>query len=325
MGREVLVYTRPEVRAALDMPSLIDAVEAAFVAASRGEAEVPSVIHLDVPESAGEVHVKAGHLHGASHYAVKVASGFASSDPPAIDGLVLVFDATDGAPAAILLDDGFITDARTGAAGGVAARHLAPERVDVVAVLGTGAQARYQLDALAAVRPTFALVRVWGRNRDHATRCVDDLLARPGLPEGCRFAVAETVEGAVDGADVVVTCTASRSPLLRAEWLRRGVHVTAVGSDAAGKQELDPGILDAADVLVCDDRDQSARIGELQHAPANAARALELGAVASGAVPGRTSAEQLTVCDLSGIGVQDVAAAALVLRRAGEPSARLVR
>jgi ornithine cyclodeaminase len=325
MGREVLVYSGPEVRAALDMPSLIDAVEAAFVAASRGEAEVPPPIHLDVPESAGEIHVKAGHLHGASHYAVKVASGFSSSDPPAVDGLVLVFDATDGSPAALLLDDGFITDARTGAAGGVAARHLAPDRVDVVAVLGTGAQAGYQLDALAAVRPSFAHVRVWGRNRDHATRCVDDLLARPGLPEGCRFAVVETVEDAVDGADVVLTCTASREPLLRVEWLRRGAHVTAVGSDGVGKHELDPGVLRAADVLVCDDREQSARIGELQHAPDEVARAVELGAVASGTASGRTSSDQLTVCDLSGIGVQDVAAAALVLRRAGEPSARLVR
>ncbi len=325
MRRPVLVYTEPEVRAALDMPSLIDAVEGAFVAASRGAAEVPSVIHLDVPESGGEVHVKAGHLHGASHYAVKVASGFSRTDPPAVDGLVLVFDATDGSLAALLLDDGFITDARTGAAGGVAARHLAPERVDAVAVIGTGAQARYQLDALAAVRPAFAHVRVWGRNRDHATRCVDDLLARPGLPEGCRFAIAESVHEAVDGADVVITCTASRAPLVRAEWLRRGAHVTALGSDAVGKQELDPGVLDAADLLVCDDREQSARIGELQHAPGNAARAVELGAVASGSAPGRTAADQLTVCDLSGIGVQDVAAAALVLRRADEPSARLVR
>ncbi|HEY7754925.1 MAG TPA: ornithine cyclodeaminase family protein [Actinomycetota bacterium] len=330
MSREVLVYTEPDVRAALDLPSLIDAVERAFVAASSGGAELPSVIHLDVPESGGEIHVKAGHLHGAKHYAVKVASGFSAPDPPTADGLVLVFDARDGSPAALLLDGGALTDLRTAAAGGVAARLLAPERVETVAVIGTGTQARLQLDALAVVRPGFAHVRVWGRNRDHATRCVDDLLARPGLPEGCRFAVAESVELALEGADVVITCTASREPIVRARALKPGAHVTALGSDGADKRELDVDVLAAADVLVVDSREQCARIGELHHAlDAGTVGSIddvaELGEVAAGRRPGRTSADQLTVCDLTGVGVQDVAAAALVLERAGEPSARLPR
>jgi ornithine cyclodeaminase/alanine dehydrogenase-like protein (mu-crystallin family) len=327
MGREVLVYSEAEVRAALDLPSLIDAVERAFVAYSAGGAELPGVIHLDVPESGGEIHVKAGHLHGARHYAVKVSSGF-SARPPAVDGLVLVFDALDGSPTALLLEHGLVTDLRTGAAGGVAARHLAPARVETVAVIGTGTQARHQLDALAVERPGFAHVRVWGRDRDHATHCVDDLLARPGLPEGCRFAVTETVEEAVEGADVVVTCTASRSPLVRQGWLKPGAHVTAVGSDAPDKRELDPRVLGRADVLVVDSRAQCAAIGELHHAlgsgeVGSAADVAELGEVAAGSRPGRTSPEQLTVCDLTGVGVQDVAAAALVLERAGEPAARL--
>ena len=94
-----------------------------------------------MPESEGEIHVKAGHLHGAPFYAVKAASGFYGLEPPAIDGLVMAFDARDGSPAAFLLDGGYLTDLRTGAAGGVAARHLAPERVDRVAVIGTGVQA----------------------------------------------------------------------------------------------------------------------------------------------------------------------------------------
>jgi ornithine cyclodeaminase len=330
VSREVLVYTEPDVRAALDLPSLIDAVERAFAAASSGGAELPSVIHLDVPESGGEIHVKAGHLHGAKHYAVKVASGFSAPDPPTADGLVLVFDARDGSPAALLLDGGALTDLRTAAAGGVAARLLAPERVETVAVIGTGTQARLQLDALAVVRPGFAHVRVWGRNRDHATRCVDDLLARPGLPEGCRFAVAESVELALEGADVVITCTASREPIVRARALKPGAHVTALGSDGADKRELDVDVLAAADVLVVDSREQCARIGELHHAlDAGTVGSIddvaELGEVAAGRRPGRTSADQLTVCDLTGVGVQDVAAAALVLERAGEPSARLPR
>lgn len=319
----MLVYRAAEIRAALDMPSLIDVVEGAFVAYSASEAELPDVIHLDVPESRGEIHVKAGHLHGARHYAVKVASGFYGVDPPSIDGLVLAFDAADGSPAALLLDDGFITDARTGAAGGVAARHLAPPRVEHVAVIGTGLQARYQLDALAAVR-TFSSVAVWGRDPGHAARCVADLLERPSLPAGVAIERAVSVEDAVRGADVVLTCTASREPLVPASWLGDRTHVTAVGSDGAGKQELDPEILRVADVVACDSRAQCARLGELQHAPGVVNRAIELGEIAGGTAAGRATETGLTVCDLTGVGVQDVAAAALVLERS-EASLRIER
>jgi len=330
MGRDVLILREDDVRAALDMPSLIDAVERAFVAYSTGRAEVPGVIQLDVPESGGEVHVKAGHLHGEPFYAVKVSSGFAppSADgAPTADGLVMAFDAGNGAPVAFLLDNGFITDARTGAAGGVAARHLAPSNVEVVAVIGTGAQARYQLDALACVRE-FGEVRVWGRDPDHARGCVDELAGRPGLPERCTYAVAPSVERALEGADVVITCTASREPLVRAEWLSPGAHVTAVGSDDPDKQELHTEVLGRADVLVVDGRAQCARNGELHHAlesgaVASADDAAELGEVAAGAKPGRTSDDQLTVCDLTGLGVQDVAAAALALARASGEIERL--
>ena len=128
--------------------------------------------------------MKAGHIHGAPYYAVKAASGFYRADPAAIDGMVVVFDARDGSPAAVLLDHGYLTDVRTGAAGGVAARHLAPERVETVAVIGTGLQARCQLDALGVVRPHLAHVRVW----DGATsmrRTASTTSSRvPGCPRG---------------------------------------------------------------------------------------------------------------------------------------------
>ncbi|MGZ6546293.1 MAG: ornithine cyclodeaminase family protein, partial [Actinomycetota bacterium] len=241
--RSVRILREDDVRASIDMAACIDACDRAFAAYSRGGAELPGVIQLEVPERSGEIHVKAGHLHGQPYYAVKVASGFPRNVElglPASDGMVIVFDAQTGAPAALLLDNGFLTDLRTGAAGGVAARYLAPEQVWTVAVIGTGAQARYQLDALSIVRPGFTSVRVWGRNPEHAAACVGELTTRPGLPEGCRYEVAGSVERAVDGADVVITCTASRTALLRGEWLKLGAHLTAVGSDGAGKQELDP-------------------------------------------------------------------------------------
>src|SRR4051794_8783284 len=123
---QVRILREADVRAALPMAACIEAEVLPFIAYSPGAAELPGVIHLDVPEARGEIHVKAGHIHGAPAYAVKVASGFYAGDPPAIDGLVLVFDASTGAPVAFLLDGGYITDTRTGAAGGVAAGRLAP-------------------------------------------------------------------------------------------------------------------------------------------------------------------------------------------------------
>ena len=230
--RRVRILREHDVRASIDMRACIEACERAFIAYSSGGAELPSVIHLDVPESEGEIHVKAGHLHGAPFYAVKAASGFYGLEPPAIDGLVMAFDARDGSPAAFLLDGGYLTDLRTGAAGGVAARHLAPERVDRVGVIGTGVQARCQVEALAEVRPGFTEVGVWGRNADHAAHAAGDLRAR--LEDGCAVKDVASVREAVEGADVVITCTAAREPLVDLAWVAPGAHVTAVGSDGPG-------------------------------------------------------------------------------------------
>jgi ornithine cyclodeaminase len=322
VGDGVRILGESDVRAALDMASCIEACRDAFASYSAGRAELPGVIHLDVPEARGEIHVKAGHLHGAPYYALKAASGFYARDPAAIDGLVVVFDARDGSPAAILLDNGFVTDQRTGAAGGVAAGALAPERVETVAVLGTGIQARKQIEALRVVRPDLRAVRIWGRDAEHARRCADDVGASLGADGD--VTTVTSVREAVDGAQVVVTCTASRQPILEAGWLAEGAHVTALGSDGEGKQELDPEILRRASVLAVDSRSQCAVLGELQHARDQSSRAVELGALVSSHAAGRTGDDQLTVCDLTGLGVQDVAAANVVMARVGEAGETIV-
>ena len=188
MRRQVRILREADVRASLDMAGCIEACDAAFASYWSGRASTPSVISLEIPDRAATVHVKAGHVQGERYFAVKVAAGFPENVAlglPANGGMVIVFDATTGEPAAFLLDNGYITDLRTGAAGGVAARYLARQDVRTVAVIGTGAQARYQLDALAVVRPGFAHVRIWGRDADRAAACVDDLGTRGGLPGVC--------------------------------------------------------------------------------------------------------------------------------------------
>jgi ornithine cyclodeaminase/alanine dehydrogenase-like protein (mu-crystallin family) len=323
MQREVLILREREISELLEPAACIAAMGQAFAAYSCGRAELPSVIHLDIPEHRGEIHIKTGHIHGNSYYAVKMVSGFPGNTElglPANGGMVVAFDASTGAPTAFLLDNGLITDIRTAAAGALAAKHLARREVHRVAVIGTGGQARYQMEMLARVR-AFRELRVWGRNRDKARTRIEDLQRRGKLPANCQVSVAETVAEAVEDSDIVVTVTASRAPLVRAEWLKLGVTVIAVGSDAPAKQELDVDALARADRIVADSLPQCLRLGEIHHAVEQGAImkekvSAELGEIVARQKPGRVSENEIIVCDLTGVGVQDVAAASLVIERA---------
>ena len=323
MRREILILREPEILELLDPAACMGAMEQAFAAYSGGRAELPSVIHLDIPESRGEIHIKTGHIHGGPYYAVKMVSGFPGNSQlglPANDGMIAAFDAATGAPVAFLLDNGLITDLRTAAAGAVAAKHLARAEVRRAAVIGTGGQARYQMEMLARVRP-FGELRIWGRDRNKAIARIADLQQRGKLPANCRVSVAETVAEAVEDSDIVTTVTASRAPLVQAEWLKPGVTVIAVGSDAPDKQELDVKVLARADRIVADSVSQCLRLGEIHHAVEDGAIvrekvSAELGEIVAGRKPGRVSENEIIVCDLTGVGVQDVAAASLVIERA---------
>jgi ornithine cyclodeaminase len=321
MSREVLILRHDEIRALLDPAACIAAMERAFSAYSSGQAELPSVIHLDVPEHRGEIHIKAGYMHGGKYYAVKMVSGFPNNPQlglAANDGMVVVFDAQTGEPAAFLLDNGFITDLRTGAAGAVAAKYLARKKVSIVAVIGTGGQARYQVEMLALVR-NFGEVRIWGRDQAKAWACADELGKLRAI-RACNFAVVDSVEEAVRQAEIVITVTASRQPLLQADWLKPGTTVIAVGADAPDKQELAVGVLARTDKIVADSLAQCLRLGEIHHAVEQGVISpekvyAELGEITSGRKPGRTSEDEIIICDLTGVGVQDVAAASLVMER----------
>ncbi|MFZ0758343.1 MAG: hypothetical protein WAM69_00225 [Candidatus Sulfotelmatobacter sp.] len=323
MHREILILREREILDLLDPAACIVAMEHALAAYSSGRAELPSVIHLDIPEHRGEIHIKTGHIRGDPYYAVKMVSGFpgnAQLGLPANDGMVVAFDAGTGAPVAFLLDNGLITDIRTAAAGAVAARHLARREIYRVAVLGTGGQARYQVEMLARVR-AFRELRVWGRNRDKARARIEDLEQRENLPADCRASIAETVEDALEESDLIITVTASREPLVRAAWLKPGVTVIAIGSDAQDKQELDADVLARADRIVADSLPQCLRLGEIHHAVETGAIvkekvSAELGEIVTGQKPGRVNEEEIIVCDLTGVGVQDVAAASVVIERA---------
>jgi len=321
---EVLLLSEPEIRKMMGPAEALPAVRDAFIRMARGEAVLPGVIHLDIPKSGAEVHVKGAHLHGSRFFTVKVASGsYANPDRglPTGSGIVLVFDATTGFPQAVLFDNGYLTDLRTGAAGALAADLLAKREVDRVGFVGVGTQARFQLEALLGVR-TPGRVIAFGRSEGKADRFAQEMEKRHDI----RVDLAKTVEQAVRGSDVVITVTPSREPLVRAEWVLPGTHITAVGADGPDKQELDVAVLEKADKVVADRLEQCVRLGEIHHAiEAGVFRPTdvyaELGEIAAGKKPGRTTDREITVADLTGVGVQDAALAELVVGAAARQRA----
>jgi ornithine cyclodeaminase len=274
------------------------------------------VINLEIPGSHGEFHIKTAYIEGVPHVAVKVASGFYDNPArglPSGSGLMALFDATTGLPVALLLDNAFLTDLRTGAAGAVAADLLARASVETVGMIGSGVQARHQVKCLAAVR-AFRRIVAWSTTRGHLEQYCAEMRA-----DGFDVTAASDPEQVCAAADVLITATPSREPLVRAAWLKPGVHVNAVGSDSPGKQELEPACLDRADLLVVDRFVQCAAFGELKHALDAGLLTrhdvhAELGEIASGRKPGRTRDEQITIADLTGVGFQDTAIASAAFR-----------
>ena len=322
MPHDIQIVTEAELRrlVTLDL-TLIDVIEAAFAALASGGVVMPPILSMDLPAAHGEVDVKTAYIPGCEGFAIKVSPGFFDNPQiglPSLNGLMILFSARTGLVQSLFLDNGYLTDLRTAAAGAVAARHLAPETVDTAGVIGTGVQARLQMQAAHLVRP-FRRLLVHGRDPAKAHACAADLATLLGV----EAAVVDSPETLVRDAQLVVTTTPARQPLIRAEWLHPGLHITAMGSDQTGKTEIDPHALVAADAYICDRVAQAETSGELEAALATGlwtkGRPAELGEVIIGASPGRRSPKDVTICDLTGTGVQDTAIATHV--RARHPQA----
>lgn len=286
---------------------LIGEIEKGFVAYSEGRSVVPPVGELLFEEPAGEVHIKYGYIRGEDYYVVKIASGFYENPKlglPSGDGLMLVFHQKTGRVADVLYDGGYLTDVRTAVAGAIAAKYLAPERVERIGVFGTGVQARLQVEHLRGIVDARDLL-VWGRSAGSLARYRADMEALGYRVEATRDPARVTAN-----ANLIVTATPSREPLVRSADLAGGVHVTAVGSDTVGKQEVEAEVLGRADLVVVDSRSQCVERGEAAHAVAaglvRVEELRELGEVIAAGGRGRTSDDEITVVDLTGVAVQDV-------------------
>lgn len=303
-----------EIRAAVDIPRLVDELAEGFVAYSSGHVVVPPVAHLGFDEPRGDVHIKYGYIQDDDVFVIKIADGFdgnAALGLPPGDGLLLVFDRRTGMAQAVLLDHAYLTDLRTAAAGAVAARALAPRKVERIGVIGTGVQGHLQLELLRRVVDCRSAT-VYGRDLHRAERYVRDM-----AEHGFEVTIADDPDSLAAECDIIVTATTARAPLFRAGSVGKGTHISAFGADSPGKQELDPDIFRRADVVVVDSLSQTAQHGELAHALAagsiTESRVRELGEVIRDPALGRTDDEQITVCDMTGVAVQDIIVAKHVL------------
>jgi alanine dehydrogenase len=312
-----LLLNRSDVAAVLTLDDCIAAVEAAFADHARGETLATGLLHGD--GVGGEFHIKAGGLRApAPRYACKVNGGFfqnrARHDLPAIQGLILLYDAANGVPLAVA-ESGLITMLRTGAATAVAAKYLARPEAGTVTICGAGTQGAWQLRALARVRKLRS-VKVWSREPARAA----DFAGRMEAELGCEVRPVNGLKAAVAASDIIVTCTPAKKWFLGRDHVRSGAFIAAVGADSPDKQEIEPQLLASA-VVVCDLLEQCAEVGDLHHAlqlglmDRSEVRG-ELGAIIAGRTTGRRDATETIVFDSTGTALQDAAALATAYERA---------
>lgn len=304
---EPMIFRLDAIKKALDRVDLITSIEDGFVAYSEGKAVVPPVGELIFDQPPGDVHIKYGYISGDTYFTIKVATGFYQNHKynlPHGSGLMLVFEQGTGQLAAVLLDEGYLTDVRTAVAGAIAAKFLAPKKVLRIGILGAGTQGRQQLQYLKQV-VSCRDVLVWGINQQELVSYRHDM-------GSLGFDIKTTLDvGEVAGqCNLIVTVTPSQNPLLRTDQIRPGTHITAVGADTPTKNELEPGILEKADIVVADSIQQCLSRGEIFQAlktgRLDRGGIVELGRVIKDKKLRRRNDHQVTVADLTGVAVQDI-------------------
>jgi len=309
----VQIIDREHIARLLDLDLALIRIEQAFRLFSNGDITMPPVAYLGFDDPPGDCHIKAAHVHGSPIFAVKVASGFYHNPArglPSSNGLVMVFCAQTGASLAVLDDRGLITDIRTALAGVVASSLARPNGFGMVGIVGAGTQARLQLEYLHRLRGPFES-RVWSRSEAELEPYRNDLRCR-----GIKVEVRTDLQQLCSECDTIITTTPSTEPLIRSDWVSSGTHITAVGADAEGKQELDPELFGRARGVLVDSRDQCVDHAEVCHAvKAGIVREdalVEIGEALEGRDWQLNEGGDTTIADLSGLGASDAMMAQVV-------------
>ena len=308
-----LVLNSSEIKKCVQLNGqLIPIIEDAFKSLALGKTTMPPILRLDIEKYHGESDVKAAYIDGLDSYAIKVASGFFNNPNlglPSSNGLMILLDSKTGMLKSVLLDKGYLTDVRTAIAGAIAAKHLSNPASSNVGIIGAGIQAKMQLEALLLVR-NIKTAYIWSRDSKKTNKFVQNIKDKINI----KIIACESPEQTVNLSEILITCTPSKSPIIKSEWLKKGLHITAMGSDAEMKNELDPKIIKDCDCYIPDSQSQTSILGELNHAikaglVSAEKKYNELGSVIINSNLGRRNINDVTVADLTGTGVQDTAIA----------------
>jgi len=304
----MITLNRRQIESLIDLPKMAKAVEEAYKSASAGKVKLPPVGHIAFPELSADCHIKYGHLEGQDNFVIKVATGFPHNTEnglPTGNGLVLVLSALTGEVCALLHDEMLLTDVRTGLGSAIASKALARDDARNILIVGTGAQARWQIESHKTLMPQLIHFELWGRNAERAGQAVRN------VSDICEVLQATDLKQAVQKADVIVTATGATHPVIQSGWVKDGTHITAIGADAPGKQELDVELVARAECLVVDLISQCIDHGEVSHAVSSEridqSRLVEIGQALQNPALGRVNDTQVSIADLTGIAAQDIA------------------
>jgi ornithine cyclodeaminase len=287
----------------------IQLIEEGFVAYSQGKVVVPPVGEMifDDPKYPGDCHIKYGYIKENDYYVVKIAQGFYNNPKlglPSINGLNILFNQKNGSIECILLDEGYLTNVRTASAGAIAAKYMAPKSVNQIGIFGTGIQGKMQLSYLKSVVDCRKAI-IWGRSQESLDKYQEDM-----IDSGYDIETTRNSDDITNSCNLIVTCTAAKKPLIREDQIRKGIHITAVGSDTPEKQELDSGILQKADRVISDSIFQAETRGEcfqaIKDGKITKDNLIEFGTMILDKKLQRSSEDEITVVDLTGVAVQDI-------------------
>jgi ornithine cyclodeaminase len=312
MTRVVNKHEIVDILKQIDITTQLKAIEDGYVAYSEKKVVVPPVGHLGFQNPPGDVHIKYGAIQHDKYYVIKIASSFYENphlNLSSSNGLMLVFSQKTGELLSILLDEGYLTDIRTALAGAVVSKHLAPEKITNIGIVGTGIQARLQLQYLQSITDC-RTAYVWGRSKENLDKYLQDM-----KDSGFAITATENIDDITSNCNLIITTTPSKQPLLLADQIQPGTHITAMGADSKGKQELDPKIFQKADIILADSIAQCVDHGDISHAIEakllDESKIVALGTFIKQGLH-RENNQQITVTDLTGVAIQDIQIAKIV-------------
>ena len=325
----IRVLSQEQIKPIVSIKDAVDAVENVYCLKAEGKTSVWPLVTYDFEVGVSDMDIKSGYIGGLNIIGMKSVSYFSRNSSvglPNLIGVLTVYNAENGVPLGIM-DAGYITCIRTGAAGALGIKYLAREDATKLTMVGAGKQALYQMAAALVVRPNIDKIRIYdGLSTENAENVAEDavrLLEELGIDaSGACFEAVTDLEAAIRDSDIIVTTTPSREPIVMNDWVKPGTHFSCVGSDVSGKQEIDENILPRMKVYV-DDRTQCINVGEIEIgikknviSPEDICG--ELGEVILGRKQGRTSKDDITLFDTTGMAIQDLVTAKKVLDIAEE-------